>query len=245
MKNLITLIALLLLATACAPAAVKQPDTADIYLKKGEEAFEKGRYNEAITNWEKIRDSYYSPEMNALAEMKIADAYYQGERYIEAAAAFEDFLRQHPSHTRTSDILYKLGMSYYHQLLSPDRDQTSTRNALTAFNDLLARFPDHPQNAEVKESIHTCLDQLAESEIMVGSFYLRTKKYEAAITRLQDVLEKHPSYSKRDLAYFNLGQAYLAISEKRRAAEAFNVLYHDFPDSEYIDKAQKLVEKSF
>ncbi len=245
MKNLITLIALLLLATACAPAAVKQPDTADTYLQKGEEAFEKGRYEEAITNWEKIRDSYYSPEMNTLAEMKIADAYFQGEKYIEASAAYEDFLRQHPSHTRTPEILYRLGMSYYHQLLSPDRDQTSTHKALSAFNDLVTRFPDHPQKAEAEQNIRLCRDRLAESEMMVGSFYLRTKKYQAAITRLQDALKKHPNYSKRDQAYFNLGQAYLAINEKRRAAEAFNVLYHSFPDSEYIARAQKLVEKSF
>lgn len=245
MKNLFTLIALLLLTTACAPASVQQTDTAETYLQRGEEAFEKGRYSEAITNWEKIRDSYYSPEMNSLAEMKIADAYYQGEQYIEASAAYEDFLRQHPSHTRTSDILYKLGMSYFHQRLSPDRDQTSSRNALTAFNDLLSRFPDHPQKAEVEQNIHNCRDRLAEAEIMVGSFYLRTKKYKAAIGRLEDALKKHPTYSKQDQAYFDLGRAYLAINEKRRAAEAFNALYHNFPDSEYLAKAQKLVEKSF
>jgi len=245
MKKLLVPLAVLLLATACSPTVVPPPKTADYYLQEGETYFDKGRYDDAIANWEKVRDSYYSPELNILAEMKIAEAYYLSGRYVEAATAYEDFLKQHPDHPRTSEILYQLGMSYFNQMLSADRDQTETHNALSTFQDLLKRFPDSSRKAEVQAKIVQCEDRLAEHEIIVGNFYLRTEKYQAAIDRIKPVLTRYPEFSKKDEIYFDLGHAYLMLQKRQLAAEAFNTLYREYPSSEYVLEAQKLVEEEY
>ena len=75
-------------------------------------------------------DTYYSPELNVLAELKIAEAHFLAGNFVEAAAAYEDFLKQHPEHERTPQVLYQLGMAYYNQILSADRDQTASRNVV-------------------------------------------------------------------------------------------------------------------
>lgn len=228
--------------SGCAGTKAQEPRNADYYLLQGEKLLEEGNYDEAITNWEKVRDAYYSPELNLIAEMNIAEAYFLGEKYPEAAAAYEDYLKQHPSDSRVPDALYRLGLSYYNQILSPDRDQTATRSALVTFRDLRKRFPKDSRDAEVKVYIERCLDRLAAHEIAVARFYLRTKHYQAAIDRLEGLFQTYPNYSDRDEAYFYLGNAYLESGQKDKAAAVFNSLFNEYGSSPYIAKAQKMIE---
>ncbi len=245
MKHLLLPLAMLLFFTACASTQVPPPKTAAFYLEEGESFFEEGLYDDAIAAWEKVRDSYYSPELNILAEQKIAEAYYLAERYTEAAAAYEDFLKQHPSHEEAPKVHYQLGMSYYLQRLSRDRDQTATRNALATFEALLRQYPQAPQAEEVKELASRCRDLLADHEMYVGEFYLRTKRYQAAVGRLEALFTSYPNFYDRDQAYFFLGKAHLMAQNRPKAAEAFNDLFKEFPDSEFILPAQKLLEKHY
>lgn len=242
MKQLILLAVLTLMATGCTPGQEPQTKDAQYYLQEGEKLLEKNLYEDAIAAWEKVRDSYYSPELNILAEMKIADAYFMGEKYPEAAAAYEDFLRQHPEHSRTPRILYRLGQSYYNQVRAADQDQTATRNAKVTFETLLERYPDFDQADEVAVLIERCESLLADHELYVGRFYLRTGHPDAAIGRFQDILENYPENFHHG-AYFYLGKTYLEKGERKLAAEAFNTLIERYPRSEYIDKAQKFLAR--
>ena len=238
-------LALLLLLCACSSQQVVPRNSAEQYFQEGERFYDSKLYNDAIASWEKVRDSYYSPELNMLAELKIAEAYYQSERYEEAATAYADFLRQHPKNNHADKVQYQLGMSYYQQMLTADRDQSSTENALRTFQEFLKRFPEDEKAEEVGYLVQRCKNRLAEHEVYVGHFYLRTKNYQAAIKRLEQVLANYPNYYYRDEAYFYLGQAYLNIGEKERAKESFNTLFEQFPGSEYLLKAQEIFAKEY
>lgn len=236
---------LLLLATACTPTVVPPIKSADVYLREGENFFDKGLYSEAISSWEKVRESYYSPELNTLAELKIAEAHYLAEDYILAAAAYDDFLKQHPNHEKKPDVLYNLGMAYYKQILSPDRDQTTTRNALHTFESLLTLYPDTPRKEEVNVLADRCRNNLATQQLYIGRFYQRSGQPKAAINRLNRIFSDYPNFFDRDEAYFYLGYAYLQTGQRKEAAEAFNTLFREFPRSEFILPGQKLLEKQY
>jgi len=239
------LLSVLLLA-ACAPSTVVPPaKNAGVYFQEGEEFFEKGLYRDAIASWEKVRDSYFSPELNTLAELKIAEAHFLAEEYIEAAVAYEAFLTNHPDHPRVADVLYQLGLCNMYQILSTDQDQTATAYALNAFKTLQERFPEDRRSEEVQIYIDRCLNQLAASELSIGIFYLRTDSYSAAVNRIEGLLKKYPNYYERDKAYYYLGQAYLMIGEKEKAVVAFNTLFNDYVGSEFILDAQRFIEKNY
>jgi outer membrane protein assembly factor BamD len=239
------LLSLILLA-ACAPkTVVPQTKQAGTYFQEGEEFFEKGLYKDAIASWEKVRESYFSPELNTLAELKIAEAHFLSEEYIEAAVAYEAFLTNHPNNVRVADVLFQLGLCYTYQILSDDQDQTSTVSALNAFTTLQERFPKDRRKEEVQIYIDRCLNMLASSELNIGYFYLRTKSYSASINRIERLLKKYPNFYKRDEAYFYLGQAYLFVGENEKSMVAFNTLFNDFAGSEHILDAQKFIEKNY
>lgn len=240
---LISLIALTL--SACGKPVTPPARPADYYLAEGEAMFEKGLYDDAIANWEKVRESYYSPELNIIAELKIAEAYFLAEKYPEAVAAYEDFLKQHPNHDRVPDALFQLGLSYFKQILPPDRDQTATQSAMVTFQDLQKRFPKDRHAEEVEVLIGRCRDSLAAHEVAVGRFYLRTERFDAAINRLEGMFKAYPDYANRDEAWYYLGRAFLEKGEKDKAVKAFNTLSEEFAGSPYRSKAQKALEKYY
>ena len=240
------LLSSLFLFTACSPNTVVPPaKNAGVYFQEGEDFFEKGLYKDAIASWEKVRDSYFSPELNILAELKIAEAHFLAEEYIEAAVAYEAFLTNHPDNSRVLDVLYQLGLSYMYQILSSDQDQSATIYALNAFNTLQEKFPKDRRAEEVQVYIDRLRNQLAASELHIAQYYLRTKYYSAAINRIEGLLKMYPNYYQRDKAYYYLGQAYMFIGEQEKAIEAFNTLFNGHIGSEYILPGQRFVEENY
>lgn len=239
------IILLTLFMSACSSPKVVPRHSAEKFFQEGEKFYESKLYDDAIASWEKVRDTYYSPELNMLAEMKIAEAYYRSARYEEAATAYTDFLKQHPSDTRIDDVIYRLGLSHYQQILSADRDQTSTRSALGVFEELQLRFPEYPQTEEVGYLIQRCRNRLAEHEVYVGHYYQKKNHHQAAIKRLEKALADYPNYYYRDEAYLYLGKAYLQAGQKDKAKTIFNQLFEQFPGSEYLIEAQKVLAEEY
>lgn len=239
-KSLAVVTACLLLA-ACGGPKVPPKSTAEKYFLEGERFYESGLFVDAIASWEKVRDTFYSPELSMLAELKIAETYFITERYEEASAAYADFLQQHPNDFRTPLILYRLGLSYYRQILAADRDQTNTENALRAFQQLVNRFPEDPNAEEAGYYIIRCKTRLAEHEVYVGRYYMKMEHYQPAIRRLEAVLKAYPDYYYRDEVYYFLGKAYFETGQPEKTRSIFKQLFEQFPGSDYLEDAQELL----
>jgi len=232
----LTLISALLLG-ACTKS-VPPTKTAIQYADEAEQFLQRGDYAAAVAAWEKVRDNYYSAELSTLAELKIGEAQFLDENYPEATAAYELFLKAHPAHPQTAFVLYRLGLCYYRQMLPADRDQTATRNARITLLNLRKLYPDDPHAAEAADLVKVCNDRLAEQDFLVGHFYLRTDKPQAASLRLEPLLTSAPDFSRRDELYFDLLCAYLELDRKDDAQQIFARLQNEFPASSRIGKAR-------
>ena len=233
-----------LAVAACGGPKVKSQNTAEKYFLEGERFFESNLYIDAIASWEKVRDTFYSPELSMLAELKIAETYFITQRYEEAATAYSDFHQQHPNDFRAATVLYRLGLSYYHQILSADRDQSNTENALRTFQTLVRRFPDDQNAREAGYLIERCKTRLAEHEVYVGRYYLKMKHYRPAIKRLEALLESYPDFYYRDEAFFYLGKAYFKTQQPEKAQQIFQQLFEQFPGSDFVEDARELIEEN-
>jgi outer membrane protein assembly factor BamD len=244
MNRALKLIATFVFASAlvqgCSTPQVNKP--ADVLFKEGEQFYQDGKYEDAIAQWKKVKETFQSPELSTRAELNIADAYFLNKDYIEAAAGYEDFRKLHPKHPQADFALYRQGMSYFNEIHSIDTDQTPVKNAQTAFASYLSLYPAGAQLAEVQEKQRECRDKQLQYELYVGRFYLKTDAYKAAIARFEESLKMFTDSARRDEVLYYMGKAYLKDGQKTKAREVFDQLAREFPGSAFIADANKAMD---
>jgi len=140
-------------ACASTPDEVDEVPSAEGYFQEGMRVLEGRRillifrdvnYPRAIELFQEVIDNYPYSEFATLAELKIADVYFEQERFEEAGSYYQDFVELHPTHERVDYALYRQGLSAHERVKSADRDQTATKDAIEQFKaggreDLAAR----------------------------------------------------------------------------------------------------------
>jgi outer membrane protein assembly factor BamD len=225
----------------CATPPVNKPT--DEQYRDGEQSFQKGRYEDAVANWKKVKESYKSPELSTRAEIGIADAYFLNKDYIEAAAAYEDFRKLHPRHELADYALYRQGLSYFRQINRIDTDQTPVKNALAILASYIKLYPGGAYIQEAQDKIRDCKSKQFQNEIYVGRFYLRAEKYPAAIARFEEALKNFPGFQHTDELLYYLGVTYREAGQKEKSREVFDRLLREFPDSAYAAEFGKTAGK--
>ena len=183
------------------------------------EAFNDRDYKDAIRDFQTIKDEYPFSPYTLLAELKIADSHYNREEYAEAIYQYEDFIKLHPRNEAVPYALFQIGMSYFKQMRSIDRDQDTTRKAVAEFQRLIRTHPDSPFRVRAENRLSICLQNLALHELYVGRFYFKKKNYKAAKARFEGVIKNFPDlgqYSEA-LSYIKKCDEKLKVIEEKRA----------------------------
>jgi outer membrane protein assembly factor BamD len=212
--------------------------------KEGLALFNKREYPEALKKFEELKASFPdSPPFTIWAELKIGDCHFLDKKYVEAIAAYEEFKKIHPSHEEIPYVQYQIGMSYYNQMLTPDRDQTPTQKALSSFEYLIANYPPSLFTDKAKEKVGVCIQRLADNEFYVGNFYYKEGRYQAAAARFEGLLEKFPKNPGEDKTLYLLGKSYLELDQWQKAEGAFRKIVTDYPKSPHYKEAQSILNK--
>ena len=240
---------LTLLASACGdnqpeiPLATVGADS--LLFERGTKAMQEDDWRTAREYFLQVRDNYPLSPLQSVSRLGMGDTLAaEGtiESYIQALSEYRDFLARYPTHDRVDYAQYKLGMVYYQQMRSPDRDQSETHNAIVEFELFTQRYPTSQYVDEAHAHLREARDRLSESNFVVGHFYYRRKWYPGAIDRLEMILNEDPNYTERDAVYF-----YLADSLRHtagRAAEAlpmFRRILEEFTESEFIEDATQRI----
>ena len=124
--------------------------------------------------------------------MKRAESFFDKESYAEAIVEYKHFLNLHRNHIIAPYAQYKIGVSHYKQFQTVDRDPDPLNNAIVGFEKLLKEFPASRYEAEAKETILTCKQQLIQRHLMVGEFYFKREAYLAAAHRFEKIITDFP-----------------------------------------------------
>ncbi|VEN74664.1 Outer membrane protein assembly factor BamD [Candidatus Desulfarcum epimagneticum] len=192
MKKTITVLVCMVFLAGCGGSLknTREERTAHELADAGMTHFANGDYKKAIAAFENLRDWYPFSDLAELAELKIADSYFQRKQYPEAIAEYESFKSLHPRNRAMPHVFYRIALSYYRQIRTVDRDQGSTKLAIESFEELNRRFPDHPYR-DVGKYIRKCRSDMAENIFYIGSHYFKAKRYEAAMVRFQSILDDY------------------------------------------------------
>lgn len=207
-----------ILVVGCAghDAVVEKP--ADELVDDGMKQFDKGNYTKAIEAFEQLKDWYPFSKFAILAELKIADSHFYLEQYPDAVFAYEEFEKLHPRNEAIPYVIFQIGWSYYLQVDTVDRDQSSAQKAISAFDRLISQYPQDAYAKLAQGYMDNCLKSLAGHELYVGIYYYRMEHYKAALKRFKGLITNYSDVGvhSKALAYIKNCETLL---EKQKEAD--------------------------
>jgi len=202
-------IIILIVCSGCSLFKTKDLKSAKELALDGMDEFNSNNYKSAIESFEKLKDWYPFSKYAILAELKIADAHYHLQEYGEAVFAYEEFENLHPRNEAIPYVVYQIGLCYFDQIDTVDRDQATALKAIETFKRLNKQFPDNEYRGIALQHINKCQKNLAGHEIYVGLFYYKNKHYKAALKRFKAVLFRYP-----DVGFHKDALLHIALCEK-------------------------------
>lgn len=223
---------------------------ADENMKKGNEAMESKNYPEAQSYFEFVRTKFPYLDAAKEAELRLADADFERDRFIEARDRYQNFTRLHPTHARVEYANYRAALTHYKEipsdffLLPPasEKDQVEVRNALVSMSDFLRLHPKSEYAAEAKKVVTEVKLRLAEHELYVADFYAKRGRWPAVVSRLGVVEKSYSGIGLDERVAFGLYEAHLKLKDEAKARDALARYVAAAPDADGAKRARKLLD---
>lgn len=170
-------------------ASPSKPESEVNLSEEAMDYFVRGRYTLAEEIFQKVKDRYPFSQYATLAELRLADCKFYSGNYEEAISLYEEFEKLHPTNEAVTYVIFQEGSCYYRLMENPDRDQTSTHKLIKTYERLLNRYPDSPYSYEARKRIAEAKNRLAQHEILVARWYIRTGQVPQAKNRLEIAMD--------------------------------------------------------
>lgn len=230
-------------------AAVDYSVSAQKNYEKGLKELENKDWIAASKYFGFIKSRFPYSKYAVLAELRLADAEFGAEQYLEAIDSYRLFIKFHPTHEMVANgyASFRIGEGYAKQLAgdfwlfppSSEKDQSSTEDAANELKAFLDKYPDSPYRDKAKEILVKVGKRLADHEWYVARYYWDRGKPMGTVIRLRRLLERYRGVGYDDDALWLLGRAYVAVSMPDRARGAWSELVQKYPKSDRADDARE------
>ncbi len=206
-------------------------------------------------NWEgvnsmmnEVRRKYGYSRYARLAELRLADANYQQDKFAEATAGYKSFIHDYPNDPEIPYARYQVTLTQYNAvsqsfLLPPleERDLASVNDAHASIRAFLGDYPnsEHAPELQYMQAVVTGL--LARHELYVARFYLGRGNFEAAIARIQYGLKTFKDSGLEPEGMVLLAEVYMKQKERGKAHEVLSAMLAQYPESAFTVPAKKFL----
>jgi len=199
------------------------------------------------------------------ATWRAADAFDRAGNVRQAAAVLDRFINERPHSNRVPEALWRLGQMYqavsdydraiarYQENLARFSGTPASLSSIVPLADCFVEKNDLDKAEQTllrvvayksDESIRTIMPEAREYRealFRLGDLYIRRQKYEEAIARFQETLERYPNDPRSSRAMFMLAESY-----RRSAARLYddyidpkNLPYKDHLRATYVDRLKR------
>jgi outer membrane protein assembly factor BamD len=200
-----------------------------------------GSFSKAAESFAEVERQHPYSNWALRAQLMSGFAYYQAKKYDEAIESFSVFMGLHPMHKDVPYAQYMIGMCHYEQVPIVSRDQQPTEKALTAFQDVISRYPESSYAKDAKIKIDFIQDHLAGKEMDIGRYYQKQGNHLAAVNRFKAVVDQFQTTSHVPEALFRLVESYLSLGLRDQASASAAVLGHNYPGSTWYQEGYALL----
>lgn len=217
-------------------------EPADVLYNQGLANLEANRLKEAAAKFAAIDRQHPYSEYARKALVMAAFTNYRQGNYDEAITTARRYVSLYPTSDEAAYAYYIAGLAYYRQIPDITREQSTTRKAIQALNEVVERYPDSEYVEDSKAKIRFARDQLAGKEMQIGRYYQERKEYLAAIKRYRVVIEQYSNTRHVEEALARLTESYYALGLVNEAQTAAAVLGQNFPESQWYKDSYKLLQ---
>ena len=222
--------------------------TKDQVYAKADGEFERRNWQRARNYYSHVYETWPNDPLGRRSLLRIADTFYeQGGpvNLVEAQYKYRDFINRYPTSEYADYAMLRIALTAFKQMESPDRDQQKTREAVEKLDDMIRTYPNSPLRAEAEARRQEAIDRLATHEHIVARFYLKRGSWNAAVQRLNYLIDTYPNFADRAEAFYDLGNALAKLGRDGEARLYFERVVSEFPDSESAaDARRRLAELS-
>ncbi|MEE8410740.1 MAG: outer membrane protein assembly factor BamD, partial [Myxococcota bacterium] len=124
---------------------------------------------------------------------------------------------------------------------SAEKDQASTRMAISAFRDMLARYPKGKSADKARERLDESRRKLANHEMYVARFYFARERYAAAVSRANGLVRDYPGLGLDAEALMLAARGHRRLGDEDKARTTWQRLKSEQPDSAEAAEAVNLL----
>jgi outer membrane protein assembly factor BamD len=222
----------------------KQPDKE--LFDKSMLAMKKGHFDVCRLDLQTLLNTYPESEYRMRAKLAVGDSWFKeggAAALTQAEAEYRDFITFFPNAPEAAEAQMKVADIYYSQMEKPDRDPKNTEEAEAEYRNMINLFPDSTLVPRAKQKLRDVQEVLAERETEIGLYYSSRENYNAAIARLQTVVDTYPLYSKSDQALLAIGDAYAGEAHNVQITPRLAGAIKERLSSVYMDRAAQAYAK--
>ena len=199
------------------------------------------KYDEAEIKFKKI--SINSPLSNEGIQSQTMLAFidYISLRYQDAIFKFSKIIRLYPSYKNIDYVYYMIGICYFEQINNEEFDGFNNQESFKNFQEVINRFPNSEYAKDSKQKIIFINENIAAKNMNIAMFYLKNKKYLAAMGRYNLVIENFSSSKFTPEALYRLVEVYYILGMKEQAKKTASVIVYNYPNSKWYRYAYNLV----
>lgn len=247
-SNILIIFILLLSTISCSKYnALLKNGTLEQKYQEALVLYDQGKYNRSITLFSNILPNLIGSSREDTILFHIGKAHYLHNNWEMSYQYFDEYRNKFPRSTMASEAEYLHAMSYYNLSLAPEKDQTETRRAISAFNEYLNRYPNLDNRQEIEGKIEELERKLYYKTFVNAALYHKIGQYNSAITALRSALKENPEIPYREEMMYLITRSWYdyakgSIPSKQldrylKTIDAYYNFRNEFESSERFDRS--------
>ncbi len=204
---------------------------------------EQGKDLEAVGAFESFVRHNPTDSLAAEAQYRKAMVYMETHEYPLAAVEFQILRKDYPTSPLVEDALFEEGKAYLFQVGRVERDLTGAYEARLHFLNFSQEYPGSEHMDEVVGYMQDISDLMVRKRLEQVKVYGQLKRYSAVALVLDDVLREEAGSSLIPRVMWERALAAERLDDPDTAADMYEKLIQQYPDSEYRQWAAEALRK--
>ena len=254
MKTLFNFLIILILLNSCSSKEEKKVSSISVgelenqmidAYKEGMRELEKGDVIYASRKFNEAELLYPQSEWASKSILMAAYAFYSQNYYERSILELERFISKYPKHKNIDYAYFLLAMNHYENIVDEKKDLEPLLLSKEKFEYIINNFPSTDFAQDSKYKLGLIQDVLASKEMHIGKYYLKKKKWVAAINRFKTILSDYETTVYVEEALHRLVETYYKIGLIEEAEKYASVLGYNYQSSEWYEQTYKIFNKKY